>query len=208
VQTAASDLLTRIVVAVTAACWVFTQFAVDTNTFIIGGGFIPARFGGDIELPWMLPAFLTPLSSSLLHAGAMHLAFNMITFYYCGRQVEMTLGAKSLAVLYLVGAYGAAFAHYLNDPVSMVPMVGASGAISAVIGTYAMLFSQSETKAIGPIPAFWVRALWLAAAWIGVQWLIGFAGKGSGFAIATDAHIGGFLVGVLLARPLVKWRFR
>lgn len=207
-QTAASDRLTRIIVAVTAACWLFTQFAVDTNSFILGGGFIPARFGTDISVPWMVPAFLTPLSSSLLHAGAMHLGFNMLTLYYCGRQVEMTLGAKPLAALYLIGAYGAALAHYITDPTGVIPMVGASGAISAVIGTYSMLFSQSETKAIGPIPAYWVRALWLAAGWIGVQWLIGIAGTGSGFAIATDAHIGGFLVGVLMARPLLKWRFR
>ncbi|WP_260582327.1 rhomboid family intramembrane serine protease [Sphingopyxis sp. PET50] len=63
-------------------------------------------------------------------------------------------------------------------------------------------------SAIGPIPGHWVRALWLAAAWIGLQLLIGLTG-GAGFGnIAIWAHVGGFVAGLLLARPVLRWRFK
>jgi membrane associated rhomboid family serine protease len=70
------------------------------------------------------------------------------------------------------------------------------------------LFSRNEVKRIGPIPAHWVRALWLAVAWTGVQWMVGLASAGSGYAIAWAAHVGGFLAGLALARPLLSWRYR
>jgi membrane associated rhomboid family serine protease len=87
-------------------------------------------------------------------------------------------------------------------------MIGASGAISAVLAVYALLFSRNEVRAIGPIPAHWVRALWLAAGWTGVQWLLGFATSRGSYQIATAAHVGGFLVGLAMARPLLAWRYR
>jgi membrane associated rhomboid family serine protease len=111
-------------------------------------------------------------------------------------------------VLLIAGAYAGAFAQWLADPGSTVILVGASGAISALIAVFALIFSRSQAPAIGPIPSHWVRALWLAAAWIGVQLLLGFAG-GAGFGnIAIWAHVGGFIAGLLLARPLLRWRFR
>lgn len=185
--------------------WV-TGFQVDA---IVRAGFIPARFGSELIVPpgTMVPFFLTPLSSAFLHGGMLHIAFNMMVLLFIGRQLEGPLGAKAMAVLLLAGAYGGALAQFLTDPQSAVPMIGASGAISAVIAVFALIFSRSRTPAIGPIPAHWVRALWLAAAWIGVQLLIGFAGGGGFGAIAIWAHVGGFLTGLLLARPLLRWRF-
>ena len=176
---------------------------------IMRAGFIPARFAVELVAPpgTMVPAALTPLTSAFLHAGWLHLIFNMIMLLFIGRQLEAPLGSKAMAVLLVVGAYAGAFAQYLADPQSPVPMIGASGAISALIAVFALIFSRSETQALGPIPAHWVRALWLAAAWIGVQVLIGFAG-GAGFGlVAIWAHVGGFLAGILLARPLLRWRF-
>ena len=178
------------------------------NTFI-RAGFIPARFGSElIASPGtMVPFILTPLTSAFLHAGWLHLVFNMIILLFIGRQLEAPLGAKAMAVLLVVGAYAGAFAQYLADPASAVPMIGASGAISALIAVFALIFSRSQTKAIGPIPAHWVRALWLALAWIGLQLLLGFSGGGDFGAVAIWAHVGGFLAGLLLARPLLRWRF-
>jgi membrane associated rhomboid family serine protease len=170
-------------------------------------GFIPLRLSG-VTNGFVIPVALTPLTATLAHADLIHLGFNMLMLVYCGRMVEAVLGPKLLAVLYVVGAYLSAGGQYLVDPTSPVPMIGASGAISAIIGVYALLFSRNEVKRIGPVPAHWVRALWLAAAWTGVQWMVGLASAGSGYAIAWAAHVGGFLAGLALARPLLSWRYR
>lgn len=175
----------------------------------IGAGFIPARFESELIAPpgTLLPFFLTPLSSAFLHGGVLHLVFNLLVLLFIGRQLEAPLGAKAMAVLLVAGAYAGALAQFLADPQSTVPMIGASGAISALIAVFALIFSRSRAPAIGPIPSHWVRALWLAAAWIGVQLLIGLAGGGGFGTIAIWAHVGGFLAGLLLARPLLRWRF-
>ena len=176
---------------------------------IMRAGFIPARFAVELVAPpgTMVPAALTPLTSAFLHGGWLHLIFNMIMLLFIGRQLEAPLGAKAMGVLLVAGAYVGAFAQYLADPASSLPMIGASGAISALIAVFALIFSRSQTKAIGPIPAHWVRALWLALAWIGLQLLLGFSGGGDFGAVAIWAHVGGFLAGLLLARPLLRWRF-
>lgn len=175
----------------------------------VAAGFIPARIGGELIAPpgAMLPALLTPLSSAFLHAGILHIAFNMVVLLYVGRQLEAPLGKAAMTLLLVAGAYAGAAAQWAADPGSTVILVGASGAISALIAVFALIFSRSETKALGPIPAHWVRALWLAAAWIGLQLLLGFAGSGGFGNIAIWAHVGGFLAGLLLARPLLRWRF-
>ncbi|ALC13266.1 rhomboid family intramembrane serine protease [Sphingopyxis sp. 113P3] len=180
-----------------------------THQAFVGAGFIPARFGAELVAPpgTMLPFFLTPLSSAFLHSGFLHLAFNLVVLLFIGRQLEPPLGSAATAGLLVAGAYAGSFAQWLADPDSTAAVVGASGAISSLIAVFALIFSRSEAPAIGPIPSHWVRALWLAAAWIGVQLLLGFAG-GAGFgSIAIWAHVGGFIAGLLLARPLLRWRF-
>lgn len=175
----------------------------------IGAGFIPARFASELIAPpgTMLPFVLTPLSSAFLHGGLLHLVFNMVVLLFIGRQLEVPLGQAAMAVLLVAGAYAGAFAQWAADPSSTTILIGASGAISALIAVFALIFSRSQTRAIGPIPGHWVRALWLAAAWIGLQLLIGIAGGGGFGNIAIWAHVGGFLAGLLLARPLLRWRF-
>src|SRR3546814_3769929 len=100
----------------------------------------------------------------------------MLMMLFCGRFVENVLGGKLLLLLFLIGAYAAAAAEFAFDPASDNPMIGASGAISAVMGTYALLYSQNQVKAIGPLSAHAVRNLWLAAAWIAIQFMIGIVG--------------------------------
>lgn len=176
---------------------------------IMRAGFVPARFGSELILPpgAMVPFVLTPLTSAFLHGGWLHLIFNMVMLLFIGRQLEAPLGGKAIALLLLAGAYAGAFAQFLADPGSVIPMIGASGAISALLAVFALIFSRTQTSAIGPIPAHWVRALWLAAAWIGLQLALGFAGGGGFGAVAIWAHVGGFLAGLVLARPLLRWRF-
>ena len=205
--------MTNAIAAVTFAVFVIATIGrLDLSVF---GGFIPARVhefaaqGVELNIPW-LPVWLTPLSATLIHGGWMHIAFNLLALVYCGRFVEHLLGGWRLLILYVAGAYAAAAAHWLATPASMDPMIGASGAISAVIGTYALIFTQREVKPIGPIPASVVRIVWMAAGWTIIQLLIGFAGLGGGMfgGIAIWAHVGGFVAGLLLARPLLSWRFK
>lgn len=170
-------------------------------------GFIPGRVTGAITVVNAVPAWLTPLTATLVHAGWMHLGFNMLMLWWCGRQVEQAIGPWLLLALYCVGAYAAAAVQALIGPVDAVT-VGASGAISAVVATYALIFSEQKVASLGPISSYTVRVAWLAAAWIGLQALIGFGFGSGGQPVAIGAHIGGFLAGLLLARPLLRWRYR
>jgi len=191
----------------TAVAWVVQIFFLPLDSIAFLGGFVPARMSQNIPELNLIPAFLTPLTATFLHGDILHLSMNLPTFWFCGKIVERFIGTSGLILLYVAGAYASAGLHYLVNMQDMQPMIGASGAISAVVGAYALLFSTSEARRIGPIPAEWVRALWLAAGWVGVQWLIGIAGAASGYNIAIAAHIGGFFAGLLLAKPLLRRRF-
>ena len=171
---------------------------------------MPLRFAGaelPEGLPLVVPSLLTPLSATLVHGGAMHLVFNLIMLMFCGRLLERAIGGARIGILYVVGAYAAAAVQWAIDPVSTVPMIGASGAISAIVGAYSLLYGERRAKRIGPIPADVVHVAWLAAAWVGMQLLIGAAGVG-GMTVAIGAHIGGFIAGLAIARPLLLSRYR
>lgn len=199
--------LTQWIVGVTAGVWALLAVFGLLDYAAIVGGFIAARLSG-VALEGALPAVLTPLSATLIHADLLHLGFNMLMLFFCGRFVESGIGPRLFALLYVIGAFAAAVAQYFADPLSPVPMIGASGAISAVVGAYAVLFSQQKVRAIGPFSPLVVRIAWLAAAWIFVQTLIGLATFGTMTRIAIAAHIGGFIAGLLLARPLLLWRYK
>jgi membrane associated rhomboid family serine protease len=201
------DRVTLTIIAVTILAWGGAALSGLSDYVIYQGGFIPMRLSGLHDPFFFIPALLTPLTATLIHGGLFHLGGNMLMLYFCGRQVEKLLGWAAILPIYVIGAYASAFAQYLLGTTSAVPMIGASGAISAIMGIYAVLFSRSETKAIGPIPAYWVRVIWLAAAWAGLQWLIGMSGLGGDSPIAVGAHVGGFFVGVLMVRPLLRWRY-
>ncbi|MEK6637339.1 MAG: rhomboid family intramembrane serine protease [Pseudomonadota bacterium] len=208
--------MTDSIVIITSLAWLAAVVLGLSNFIPYAGGFIPALFGVSADdaaralaqsgLTWRVPADLTPLTATLIHGGFGHVAMNMLTLVFCGRVVEKTLGGWSVIFLYLVGAYAAASAHYFANVGQTVPMIGASGAISAIVGAYAMLFSRSRARRIGPIPAHYVHALWLAAAWTALQWMIGIATLSTNQNIAIAAHIGGFLAGLMFARTLLVLR--
>ncbi len=169
------------------------------------GGIMPARLSGAIDLAQAaVPPWLTPLSSAFLHNDVLHYGFNAAMLVFCGRQCEPVLGAARLGILLILGAYAAALAEWAVNPAGTQVIVGASGAISALVGFYALLFNDQQVRAVGPIPGSVVRVLWLGLSWIGLQLLIGF---GFGGQIAYMAHIGGFIAGLVLARPLLLSRF-
>jgi len=171
-----------------------------------GWGFVPAAASGSVALPAEIggpPAWLTPLSATLVHGGWAHLALNLVMLVFCGREVERPLGGGGIALLYVVGAYAAAAGQWVQGPDAAAPMIGASGAISAVVAAYALLYGRRRAGV-----SEFGHVLWLGAAWIGIQLLIALAGMGGTLRIAIGAHIGGFLVGLLLTHPLLRWRYR
>jgi len=192
----------------TALAWLIAWVLGWQEAVAVAGGFIPAHVTSPPGPGWPVPVPLTPLTAALVHSGFVHLIFNLIMLLFCGRSTERVLGGRGIVILYLVGAYAAAAAEYPLHPDSTVPMVGASGAISALLGAYALLFGRNKVKVAHPGLATFLNALWLGAAWIVLNILIGFTFETSGLRIAIGAHIGGFIVGLLLARPLLllKWR--
>lgn len=174
----------------------------------IWAGFIPARLEGlTADVP-LAPFVLTPLTATLVHGGLMHLIFNLLIHLFCGRAVESLIGGRQFILLYVIGAYAAAAAHYAVNPLETIPMVGASGAISAVLGAYAMMFGRNRVRVANPTAALLLNSLWLMAAWVILQVIVGFTFETPGARIAIAAHIGGFLAGLILAKPLLLLRYR
>jgi len=206
--------MTNIIAAITFAAFMLLSFTGQVDNAAILGGFIPARIGDPQLFAGVLavPVWLTPLSCTLVHAGWLHIGFNLLMLVFCGRQVEQVLQKGAVLILYIAGAYGAALLQWVSGPSSPNPMVGASGAISAILATYALLYGQRTVRRIGPFSANFLRVLWLAAGWIIIQLMIGLASARGGLGdlgqIAIAAHIGGFLIGLVLTRPLLRWRFR
>jgi membrane associated rhomboid family serine protease len=195
-----------IALATVAASIIVSVFRMQ-DAAVAFGAFIPADVAMDLPFA-RAPLLLTPLTATLLHAGLFHIFFNLLILLFCGRAVEGALGAQNLVFLYVIGAYAAAVGHWAVGPTDLSPMVGASGAISAVIGAYAMLFGKNKVRVANANLALWLNALWLMAAWVGLQLVMGVALGQRGILLAIGAHIGGFLVGLALARPLLLWRYR
>jgi membrane associated rhomboid family serine protease len=186
---------------------------------VVSGGLFPIRLSGDSsafgDITFLVPALLTPLTAAFLHGGIAHVIMNMLMLLLIGKMVERVLGGGLFLALYFVSAYVAAgtewLAAYLQLPMSldmMAPAIGASGGISGVIGAYLLLFPNKQPKPWGPVPAGIVRPLHLTLAWIGLNLAMGFVGPGLGIGIAIWSHIGGFVIGLVLARPLLLWRYR
>ena len=199
---------TNVIAAVTALAWVIAVVTGNSEQAALTMGFIPARLSG-LAVPWIaIPTLLTPLTATLVHSGLIHIGFNLLIFLWCGSQVERVLGNTSLVILYVIGASAAALAQWAVDPTGSVPMVGASGAISAVIGAYALSFGRAKRVSSSPAINRWVNVVWLLAAWVVLQAMTGWLANGQGYLLATPAHVGGFVAGLLLQRPLLLWRYR
>lgn len=199
---------TVVITILTGVAWLLVALFSRDSWAAMTIGFIPARFSGVPTLYPAVPAWLTPLSSTIVHGGALHVGLNLLMLVWCGSKVERVLGAGPLVLLYVVGAYTAAVAQWLASPMSPTPMIGASGAISAVIGAFAISFGQQKRIVASPSLNRSLNALWLLAAWVVLQMMTGLLAGTQGYLLATPAHIGGFIAGLLLQRPLLMWRYR
>jgi membrane associated rhomboid family serine protease len=118
------------------------------------------------------------------------------------------LGSSALIFLYVIGAYVAAIAQWSVSMASPTPMIGASGAISAIVGAFALSFGQQKRIVRSVKLNRLLNALWLLAAWVVLQLMTGALAGAQGYLLATPAHIGGFLAGLALQRPLLLWSYR
>jgi membrane associated rhomboid family serine protease len=204
--------LTKILLSLNAAVSAVTLWPAAFNILVLAGGLFPARFvDGDAQFSgatYLLPVWLTPISSAFLHGGLMHLGFNMMLLLLVGGAVEQILGWKGLLALYVVGIFASAAAEVLVAPHSLAPVIGASGAVSSVLAAYLLLFPNAPPKDWGKMPAKYARPLQLLLMWVLINLAMGFAGPAMGMSIAIYAHIGGFLAGLLLTRPLLLWKYR
>ena len=199
---------TNIIAAITAAAWLIAVVLGESERAAFALGFIPARFSLAATPFPAVPAWLTPLTATLVHSGLVHLGFNLLIFVWCGSAVERVLGMTGLILLYLVGAFAAAFAQWAVDPAGTVPMVGASGAISAVMGAFALSFGRAKAFTNNLRVNRWINVVWLMIAWVVLQMMMKWLADGEGYLLAAPAHVGGFAAGLLLQRPLLLWRYR
>ena len=199
---------TNIITAITALAWLIAVLTGQSDRAADAMGFIPARLSGAAVPFAAVPAFLTPLTATLVHYGPIHLGFNLLVLVWCGTAVERALGKSGLVLLYLIGAYAAALAQWAVDPMGIERMVGASGAISAIVGAFALSFGRAKQVSRSPTLNRWINVVWLLAAWVVLQMMMGWLAGGQGYLLATPAHVGGFAAGLLLQRPLLLWKYR
>lgn len=182
--------------------------------FVYQFGAIPAVLFGHAALPpevAALPAFTTVLTSMFLHGSWMHLFGNMLYLWVFGNNIEDVMGPSKFVVFYLLSGIVAAFSHAFTDPASTVPMVGASGAISGILGAYLLLFPHARILLLAPVVGTtYVPAGIVLGFWFVMQILSGGASLGSqGGGVAFFAHIGGFVAGMVLIgffkRPEVRF---
>lgn len=195
-----SIIALNILVAVTG----LTQSDAQAATFLGEWGLIPGRFFG-VDVPASVPpAGLTVLTSMFLHAGAWHLLGNMWFLYVFGDNVEDTLGHVPYLGLYFGAGLAAAAAQIAGDPLSTVPMVGASGAIAGVLGAYLVLFPDARIDTLVTLGFFFRRMDLPAVIFLGFWFLVQLGGSllGAGDT-AWLAHIGGFALGAGVA---LLWR--
>jgi len=183
--------------------------------FVLEFGLVPCRLTDLCTYPEDQPAPLfTVFSSMFLHGGIFHVAGNMLYLWIFGNNVEDTLGHARFTLFYLLSGVAAAATQILAAPASEVPMIGASGAVSGVLGAYLLLFPQSNVLTLVIFGFFWrflrVPAVVVLGLWIVVQILNGLGSFGAAGGVAWFAHIGGFFAGMLLLvvfrpRTLVRW---
>ena len=206
-----------VTISLIAACacvflWQRTLDAASGRQAVAALGAVPAVLLTDARLPaelqW-IPRFASPFTSMFLHGGWMHLLGNMLFLWIYGDNVEDALGHVRFLAFYLLCGIAAVFAQALSDPGSPYPIIGASGAISGVLGAYLMLFPRARVLTLVLLPFFFttlrIPAMLLLLLWFAVQLISDLAVPDGGASIAFRAHIGGFLIGMLLV-PLLKRR--
>jgi membrane associated rhomboid family serine protease len=175
------------------------------QSFIQAWGVVPREYSVARDLPPTipLPFWSTLLTSMFLHGGWMHLGGNMLYLWIFGDNLEKVMGAVRFLIFYLVCGLAASFAHIVFGAGSNIPAVGASGAISGVLGGYLVLFPRNRVRVltrggIASVPAIVVLGFWIFIQFINGLGSLATTSETGG--VAYMAHIGGFVAGVVLVK--------
>ena len=147
-----------------------------------------------------LPVYFNFLSSMFMHGDIMHIFGNMLFLWIFGDNLENLIGHIRYAVFYIVCGIAAALAQIILSPDSVIPMLGASGAISGVLGGYILMFPKRPVRAIifnfmTTVPSFVAIGIWIV-----YQLIVGYMTPAGNGGVAYAAHIGGFIAGVALIK--------
>jgi membrane associated rhomboid family serine protease len=197
-----------IITNITAFVYEFS-FGEATDQFIMNFGAIPLEYSKGLNLPdsSAISPYLSLITSMFLHGGIGHILGNMWFLWIFGDNLEDTLGKFRFIIFYFVCGLAASLTHIFLNPSSDIPCIGASGAISGVLGGYVVLFPLIRIKTLVTFLFFWttiyVPALFFLGLWFVMQ-LMGQTSSGTGGGIAFAAHIGGFVAGALWMLCLSK----
>jgi membrane associated rhomboid family serine protease len=220
--------VTLALIAINVVVFVFLQLPSDAFTY--GWSVVPREIttgmdivgpvtvgppGGRVTIPLEpgpSPVYLTLISSMFMHGGWLHLGGNMLFLWIFGDNVEHTIGAVLFLGFYLFAGVVGSLAQVMIEPASLVPSLGASGAISGVLGAYLILFPRNRVlvllfRFVVWVPAIVVIGLWAVLQFFGGLGQIAVTEQTGG--VAYMAHIGGFVVGVavgFVARGLTRRR--
>jgi len=174
----------------------------SVENFVRALSLVPARlFHASTVPPGPVPVGVTIITSQFLHGGLLHLAGNMLYLWIFGNNVEDAMGRMRFIVFYLLCGAMASMAHAFMNDRSTIPMLGASGAISGVLGAYVLLYPKARVLTLFTL-GFFVRmievpAMMVLGFWFAFQFLNALVAQGES-GVAWYAHIGGFIAGSAL----------
>ena len=221
--TLATPLVTLLLIGVNVVFWVVVQgMGAEPNLSrsVCELGLIPGEFLGRLPEGFTLPmsrstscvitgerSWFTPLTSMFLHGGWFHLIGNMWFLWVFGNNVEDSMGHFRYLFFYLLCGIAAAASQTLVNPASAIPMVGASGAISGVMGAYVVLYPRVRVHMLVILGIFITRIVVPAYLMLGYWFLLQLVGgglaQGEG-GVAFWAHVGGFVAGVVLVKLFAR----
>lgn len=181
------------------------------QSFVTAWGVVPREYASGRDLAPLIPVpfWTTLVTSMFLHGGWLHLGGNMLYLWIFGDNIEKHIGHARFLAFYLLCGLAAGLAHIFFNLGSSVPTIGASGAISGVLGGYLVLFPRNRVRVlmrggVVPVPAFLVLGLWIAIQFVNHLGSIAQTPETAG--VAYLAHIGGFVAGLVLAPLLATGR--
>ncbi len=179
---------------------------------VLSLGMIPASLFNIHPLPGelaVIPPWATLITSMFMHGGWMHLIGNMLYLFIFGNNIEDAMGHTKFIVFYVLCGIAAAMAQAIPNPDSTIPMIGASGAISGVLGAYLMLYPHARVLVAIPlgfiIHTARIKAYWVLGFWFVIQIVSSLLSGDKQGGVAFGAHMGGFVAGMALV-PFFKNR--